>query len=113
MRSLPKRLKSCVNIPTALYSNFADSQMTIQNLSNFDNQSQIIIQDLSINDSSALFKIKDTFQFILLCDKQMGITKEEGQYLTSFLTNKKILQQGRKIFDNLRQKAYIKIIDPS
>jgi len=40
------------------------------------------------------------------------VTSEENSYVVNLLTNKKMSQKAMKFFEDLRKKAYIKILIP-
>ena len=111
MYSLHKTLKTCNEVRDAAYSKFATAITINENLSTLDHQLQTIIRDLSINQKSSVFETTKGFQLVLMCTKVIdNVTSAENDYITNFLTNKKMSQKAQKFFEDLRKKAYIKIM---
>lgn len=114
MYVLQKRLKNCDNIKESVYGNFASNIKIDQNLSQLDTQLRTVIKDLDPGQASNVFESQEGFKLILLCSKKIdNITDEESNYIVNFLSNKKMSQKAQKFFDDLRKKAYIKIMLPS
>lgn len=114
MQNLRKVLKSCDNIKETLYSSFASKKrLEDEKISILDVRLRTLIKDLNPNKTSNVFETEDGFQLVLVCSKKIeGITSEENNYVTNFLTHKKMSQKAQKFFDDLRKKAYIKIMFP-
>ncbi|MGI4775405.1 MAG: SurA N-terminal domain-containing protein [Janthinobacterium lividum] len=111
MQALSRKLKLCGAIKPIVYGGFANYSKMEGNLDTQDSQTQIIIKDLKINTSSVVFETNEGFKTILLCNKEFDqISDEESNYVTNFLTNKKMSQKAQKFFDTLRKKSYIKIM---
>ena len=112
MNSLRKQLKNCTEAKKANYEKFADLVEVEENLSTLEPQAQTIIKDLNENQVSRVFETSEGFKIALVCNKEFqGISSEENNHITNFLTNKKVSQKAQKFFDNLRKKAYIKIMN--
>jgi gamma-glutamyl-gamma-aminobutyrate hydrolase PuuD len=48
-----------------------------------------------------------------MCNKKIvNITLDENNYVVNLLTNKKMSQKAQKYFEDMRKKAYIKIMLP-
>lgn len=111
MYNLRKSLKNCSSMKESLYNKFASVVKIDKKLSSLDRVLQSIINDLKVNQSSTVFEMADGFKLILLCSKEIeGVSSEENNYVTNFLTNKKTSQKSQKFFKDLRKKAYIKIM---
>ncbi len=114
MYNLQKRLKSCSETKDSLYKDFATLEIINQNLSTLDHTLQTIIKDLDIGKKSNIFEMQDGFKLIVICDKKViNVTDDENNYVVNLLTNKKMSQKAQKFFDDMRKKAYIKIMLPS
>jgi hypothetical protein len=114
MYSLQKNLKRCSEVKESLYKSFATLEVINQNLSTLDPTLQTIIKDLDIESKSSIFEMQDGFKLILICDKKViNITDDENKYVINLLTNKKMSQKAQKFFDDMRRKAYVKIMLPS
>ncbi len=113
MCDLQKRLKNCSDIKESLYKDFSTLEVINQNLSTLDSTLQTILKDLNTGERSSVFKMQDGFKLILMCDKQMiNVTSDENNYIVNLLTNRKMSQKAQKYFDDMRKKAYIKIMLP-
>ncbi|MCC8483428.1 MAG: hypothetical protein LN561_02550 [Rickettsia endosymbiont of Labidopullus appendiculatus] len=113
MYCLQKRLKNCSDIKASLYKDFSTLEVINQNLSTLDSTLQTILRDLNTGEKSNVFEMQDGFKLILMCDKQMiNVTSDENNYVVNLLANKKMSQKAQKYFDDMRKKAYIKIMLP-
>ncbi|MCC8397812.1 MAG: SurA N-terminal domain-containing protein [Rickettsia endosymbiont of Labidopullus appendiculatus] len=113
MYCLQKRLKNCSDIKESLYKDFSTLEVINQNLSTLDSTLQTILKDLNTGEKSSVFEMQDGFKLILMCDKQIiNVTSDENNYLVNLLTNKKMSQKAQKYFEDMRKKAYIKIMLP-
>jgi hypothetical protein len=111
MHELRKNLKNCKTIKDSLYKDFANLDIIDENLSALDNQSQTIIKDLNIGESSNVFETTESFKLILLCNKTIDtMSDEENNYVVNLLTNKKMSQKAKKFFSDMRKRAYIQIL---
>ena len=114
MYGLKKNLENCQNLKDSIYKDFANLTIIDENLSKLDSQSQMIIKDLDINQSSSVFESADGFKLILVCGKVIDtMSDEESDYVVNFLTNKKMSQKAKKFFNDMRKRAYIEIMLPS
>lgn len=114
MYNLQKSLKNCDSVKEAIYTSFATREVIEQNLSTIDPTLRTIIKDVDINQASSVFERQGNFQLVLVCEKKLvGITADENNYVTNFLTNKKMSQKAQKFFEDLHKKAYIKIMLPN
>jgi len=111
MYGLKNNLKNCENIKDSMYKDFANLTIIDENLSMLDSQSQRMIKDLGVNQSSSLFESTDGFKLILVCGKTIDtMSDEESNYVVNFLTNKKMSQKAKKFFNDMRKRAYIQIM---
>jgi parvulin-like peptidyl-prolyl isomerase len=112
MDSLRKQLKDCNNPKSANYAKFADVLEIDENLSALEPQTQAVIKDLSVNQASRVFETPENFKLAIVCSKEFqNISAQENTHITNFLTNKKVSLKAQKFFDNLRKKAYIKVLN--
>lgn len=113
MNNLQKQLKNCEIAKKVNYEKFANYVEVDENLSALEPQTQTVIKDLNQNQASRVFETHDGFKVAIVCGKEFqGISAEENTHITNFLTNKKVSQKAQKFFDNLRKKAYIKVLNP-
>ncbi len=113
MYCLQKRLKNCSDVKESLYKDFSTLEVINQNLSTLDSTLQTILRDLNTGEKSNVFEMQDGFKLILMCDKQMiNVTSDENNYVVNLLANKKMSQKSQKYFEDMRKKAYIKIMLP-
>ncbi|MCC8417198.1 MAG: SurA N-terminal domain-containing protein [Rickettsia endosymbiont of Bryobia graminum] len=113
MHNLQKNIKNCNDIKKSSYDSFARMENINQKISNIDSSLKTILKDLNTEEKSNVFETKEGFKLILMCNKKVvNITKDENEYVLNFLTNKKMSQKAQKYLDNMRKKAYIKIMIP-
>lgn len=113
MYGLQKRLTNCHDIKESLYKDFSTLEIVNQNLSTLDSTLQTILKDLNTGEKSSVFEMQDGFKLILMCNKKIvNVTLDENDYVVNLLTNKKMSQKAQKYFEDMRKKAYIKIMLP-
>ncbi|WP_417905316.1 SurA N-terminal domain-containing protein [Candidatus Tisiphia endosymbiont of Micropterix aruncella] len=113
MYGLQKRLTNCHDIKESLYKDFSTLEIVNQNLSTLDSTLQTILKDLNTAEKSSVFEMQDGFKLILMCNKKIvNVTLDENDYVVNLLTNKKMSQKAQKYFEDMRKKAYIKIMLP-
>jgi len=111
MQTLQKNLKRSNSIKDSMYKDFADLAVIEGNLSSLDNQLQTIIKDLDKGSVSSIFESSEGFKLVLVCSKIVDhMSDEENSYVINFLTNKKMSQQAKKFFSDMRKRAYIQIM---
>ncbi|WP_367364505.1 SurA N-terminal domain-containing protein [Candidatus Tisiphia endosymbiont of Nedyus quadrimaculatus] len=113
MYGLQKRLTNCHDIKESLYKDSSTLEIVNQNLSTLDSTLQTILKDLNTGEKSSVFEMQDGFKLILMCNKKIvNVTLDENDYVINLLTNKKMSQKAQKYFEDMRKKAYIKIMLP-
>lgn len=81
------------------------------NLREIDPKIGNIIKDLREGETSTVIDDGQYFSFILLCSKKItDLSDEETNYVTNFLINKKTSQKTQKFLEDLRKKAYVKVM---
>jgi Mg/Co/Ni transporter MgtE len=110
MYNLQKYTKTCGNIKESTYNKFANMEQIEDNLSKLDNILQPIIKDLNPDQKSTVFETEESFEFVSVCSKNYQLTNEESNYVINFLSNKKMSQKALKFLQDLRKKAYIKVM---
>ena len=112
MNNLRKQLKNCDNAKSASFEKFAEVVEIDENLSALESQTQTVLKDLNENQASRVFETPEGFKVAIVCSKEVqNISTEENNHITNFLTNRKVSLKAQKFFDNLRKKAYIKIMN--
>ncbi|XVN42585.1 MAG: hypothetical protein RCG15_08410 [Candidatus Rickettsia vulgarisii] len=113
MHNLQKNIKNCDDVKKSSYDNFATLENINQKISRLNPSIRTILKDLNTEEKSNVFETKEGFKLILMCNKKLvNITKDENEYVLNFLTNKKMSQKAQKHLDDMRKKAYIKIMIP-
>lgn len=111
MLSASKKIKDCNNVKESIYQNIATLNTINTKFSKLDGQTKNIVKNLKINGHSGPVKMGDEFKVIMLCAKKVdNLTEQENNYFTNFLTNKKLGLKLKKYQEDLRKKAYIKIL---
>jgi hypothetical protein len=110
MSSLPSRIKSCKNIKHIRYKAFADLTEISGKLSELAPSMQAIVKDLEVNEASNVIE-DDQIRVLVVCEKTLdGFTLEDNNSIANFLGNKKLQIKAQKFFQDLRKKAYIKVM---
>ncbi|HJD55511.1 MAG TPA: SurA N-terminal domain-containing protein [Rickettsia endosymbiont of Pyrocoelia pectoralis] len=114
MNNLKSKLKKCNDVKNSLYDSFATMNVVTDKLSNIEGVKQTIIKDLSVDQTSNVFELNNRFEILLVCTKKfLNISEDENNYVVNFLTNKKLSQKAQKFFEDIRKKAYVKIMLPN
>ncbi len=113
MRALQKQLKNCDDVKESTYNGFSSITKIEEDLSKLDIQLKTVVKDLDPGQVSNVFETPEGFKLILVCSKKINnITEEENDYIINLLSNKKMSLKAQKFFEDLRKKAYIKIMLP-
>lgn len=113
MKSLKSRLKGCDQVKEKLYADFADAEKFDRQLKRMDSKIQSIIGDTKVGSSSSVFKDGDQYKLVLLCKKQpIDLSQAEEGNVKYYLLNKKSTKRAEKFLDELKQRAYVQILDP-
>lgn len=113
MRALQKQLKNCDQVKESTYNGFSSVTKIEEDLSKLDIQLKTVVKDLDPGQVSNVFETPNGFKLILVCSKKINnITEEENDYIINLLSNKKMSLKAQKFFEDLRKKAYIKIMLP-
>lgn len=111
MRDLGKKIKNC-NLPKAAsYKDIASLEEVNLKFSKLDPQMKNIVRTLKVGSHSGVIKIQDRFKIVMVCGRKIDkVSDKENNYLVNFLTNKKLTLKLKKYQEDLRKKAYIKIL---
>lgn len=111
MLSMKQKIKGCSdNISKIVGSSATVSDMDVV-LSKVDTQVRNVIKDMQIGDISDVIKTGETLSIFVLCSKKLlNFSDDENQYVVNFLSNKKLLLKARKYQNDLRKKAYIRVM---
>lgn len=111
MKNLRPKLNTCSTIKESMYENFANNISINENLSMLTPQLHIIAKDLESDQVSNVFKLDNSFNILIMCDKYIdNISEKENAYITNFLNNKKLSQKIQQFINDLHKKAYIKVM---
>jgi hypothetical protein len=111
MYSLQKKIKGCESVKDSLYQSFANKIDIDTNLNSLNASIKSLAKDLKPGVASSVFEMEDGFKIMLVCNKEIiGLTNEDNNYLVNFLSNKKLSGQAQKIFNDMRKRAYIKVL---
>lgn len=107
-----KKLKTKLSCNHNTTADFADNQEIKQNLKDFDGRMQSMIKDTREKSASSVFKEDGKFKVVLVCKKQpMNLSEQDSGRMKYFLSNKKVTKKAEKFLADLKEKAYIKIIE--
>lgn len=116
MQSLQQRLKNnigCSEIKPSLYQGFATLTEINEDLNKLNYRLQNIIKDLGTNQVSSVFETQENFELVLVCSREIkSLSNQESEYVVNFLSNKKLANKAQRFFEELRRRAYIKVMLP-
>ena len=111
MQGISRKLKSCKRLKGIRYKFIATLDVIDSKLSKLDAQTKNIVRNLIVNSNSGVVKIGDEFKIIMVCNRAIdNLSEKESNYFTNVLTNKKLGLKLKKYQEDLRKKAYIKIL---
>lgn len=114
MKQLKSRLKGCDQVKEKLYDNFADAEKFDRHFKKLEGKIKSVIEDTKIGASSSIFRDEDKYKLVLVCKKQpIDLSEAEEVNVKYFLLNKKSTKRAEKFLNDLKQKAYIQIVDPA
>ncbi len=110
MNSLNSRIKGCKNLNLLRYQPFAELSAISTKLSALSPDMQNLVKNMKIGETSGVVK-DDGMRIFLLCEKNLDqMTMEDNNSVANFLGNKKLNLKARKFFQDLRKKAYVKVM---
>jgi hypothetical protein len=110
MSTLPSRIKSCKSLQYIRYKAFADLTEVTGKLSELSPSMQAIVKDLETDEASNVIE-DEQLRVVVVCEKTLdGFTPEDNNSIANFLGNKKLQIKAQKFFQDLRKKAYIKVM---
>ena len=113
MKTLKLRLKGCDQVKEQLYAGFADAEKFDRQLKRLNGKIQSVVEDTKVGASSSVFKDGDNYKLVLLCKKQpIDLSETEEGNVKYYLLNKKSTKRAEKFLDELKQRAYVQIVDP-
>ena len=108
-----QKLSSTLDCSKTTIADFADKQEFKQNLKDFKGRIQSVIKDTREKEPSSVFKEDGKFKVALVCKKQPAyLSEQDSGRVKYFLSNKKVTKKAEKFLADLKEKAYIKIIEP-
>ncbi len=111
MLGISKKLKNCKKLQKTSYKAVATLDVVESKFSKLDAQTKNIVSALKVNANSGVVKIGDEFKIIMVCGRKVdNLSEKESNYFTNVLTNKKLGLKLKKYQEDLRKKAYIKIL---
>jgi parvulin-like peptidyl-prolyl isomerase len=111
MVALSKKLPECSKIKPKTYAGFAHLIDLDSKLSNLEPQLQTIVKDIAVGYHSDVVEVNGDLKILAVCSKKIeNFTEDETIYVINFLGNKKLSLKMRKYTDDLRKKAYVKIL---
>jgi len=110
MARLPSQIKNCSRIKYVRYKRFADLSELDVNLSQLSASMQAAVKDLELDEASDVIE-EDKLRVVVVCAKSLNqFSLEDSNNIANFLGNKKLQIKAQKFFQDLRKKAYVKIL---
>ena len=114
MTKLHKNLPNCQTIPKqSAFDGFA-TLSEIQDISLLSSALATTAKGLNENEKTPVLKTDDSFKIIMMCHKNaQKLSPNDMNMITRAIVNTKIVKHLKRFQDNLKHKAYIKIIKAS
>lgn len=110
MSKLSSRIKSCSKISHLRYQSFATVSDLDTTLSALSPNLQGMIKDMHIDQATGVIK-GDKLQVYVLCAKKIeGFSDTDATQVHQLVSSKQLNIKARKFLQNLRKKAYVKIV---
>jgi hypothetical protein len=110
MEDLSRRIKSCKKLRYLNYKSFADISDLDINLSQLSPFMQTLVKDIDIDKASDVIE-DEQIRVVVVCERTLEqFSTEDSNSVQNFLGNKKLQIKAQKFFQDLRKKAYIKIL---
>lgn len=114
MKKLKSRLKGCDQVKKRWYTDFAEAEKFDRNLKMIDGKIQTVIEGTKVGATSSVYKDDSKYKLVLVCKKQpLDLSAVEEGNVKYFLINKKSTKKAEKFLDELKQRAYVQILDPT
>lgn len=111
MEKLKRKIKNCKQAKRLRMRKFAELSEITTRLSKLSPTMQTLVRDLPLDKASDVIE-DEKIRIVLVCERNIDeISSQDNYNLTNFLGNKKLQIESQKFFQDLRKKAYIKIID--
>lgn len=112
MVALSKKLPdSCDKLKAKTYKDVADVEEVSAKLSQLDPQVQSVVKDMVAGDHTEVIKVGGSLKLFMVCSKKIeNLTPDETNYIVNFLGNKKLFLKSQKYMEDLRKRAYVKIL---
>ena len=111
MEQLQRKIKNCKRAKRMSVRKFAERSEVTTRLSKLSPSMQTLVRDLPLDTPSNVVG-DDKIRIVLVCERIIDeITSQDSYNLTNFLGNRKLQIEAQKFFQDLRKKAYVKIIE--
>lgn len=110
MSKLSSKVKGCNNTAALRYHSFATMSDLDTSLSALPPNLQGIVKGMSVGQATGVIK-DDKLQVFLLCAKDIqGFSDNDANQLYQIVAHKQLNSKATKFLQNLRKKAYVKIL---
>lgn len=111
MSKLSSKIKNCHDTKNLKYANFAEFTENEFKLSSFAPNIQALLKDIGIGQATQPVKDEDKLKIFVLCNKTIeGLSPEELNIIFNNYARKQVNVKYTKFLENLKKKAYIKIM---
>ncbi len=110
MSKLPSRIKNCKSVKYMKYKRFADFTEIDTKLTELSTPIQSLVKDLEVGQASDVIE-DGPLRVVVVCEKTLEqFTPQDSNSVANFLGNKKLQLKAQKFFQDLRKKAYVKVM---
>ena len=110
MNKLSGRIKNCAQLKYLRYQSFATMNDLDTTLSALAPNVQGMIKDMSIGQATGVIK-DDKMQIFVLCARQIeAFSDNDANQVSQMVAGKQLNVKARKFLQNLRKKAYVKVL---
>lgn len=111
MNKLAGRIKNCDHLNRLRYHSFANLTEVETTLSAIDPKLQGLLKDMSIGEATGVIKEDNEMKIFLLCGRQIeAFSDNDANQVFQIVANRQLGTKARKFLQNLRKKAYVKIM---
>lgn len=113
LEGLRRKIKNCDSLKRIGYQHIATLENLNTKLSDLPVNMQTMAKNLPIGQPSDVI-VDGAFKVLIVCDRSLNeYTPEDNYNMLNFIGNKKVMKDSQKFFEDLRKKAYVKIIQPN
>jgi hypothetical protein len=110
LEGMRNKIKNCSSLKRIRYQHIAKLEHMNIKLSSLPVNIQTIVKNLPIGEPSDVI-VDEAFKIVVVCQRSLNeFTAQDNYNMLNFIGNKKVMNESQKFFQDLRKKAYVKIM---